>query len=492
MKKSRTRLRGTKTAAKSEQKKLVSRLKVIHQNPSLLLPKTRSGTKEAKVYSKVLNELELAKKQYDNPPSFISSIFGSKPKDPLAKAYGASLTIINSGAPVMAIARFPHGEVNYVLRGSGISKEKLIGIQNHENRLWSRFAHLDYVKKHKFFIYILQKGMVCTGTKPKYPKELWDEACNDIKVKVGNDSPFGLEISCESLGETIIIPAKRMSKSKENSYSHFLKHQVAFEPNLDFILDIKSMFSDIVSRKPEEVLSNYGKGLISDNELWSSVLSYQKKEILENDQQYFIVSDNIFTKEKFMDQISNSKIDEAIVEDILSDYNTSVVLDNMSLSSFTEFTWDESGKSLVNRIDPNEVNNYVGDNSLDLLRKLYNQIVKESLTSEYPKFKSLNEPLKILDNVVRLLKVDEKARALKLLENLVSNNNMTKSISWSILVCLKATSSRAWKYSKEEKALGDLLSDNIDKLIKSKPEGYTTILELISERIGLGNKLEVI
>jgi hypothetical protein len=492
MKKSRTRLRGTKTAAKSEQKKLVSRLKVIHQNPSLLLPKTRSGTKEEKVYSKVLNELELAKKQYDNPPSFISSIFGSKPKDPLAKAYGASLTIINSGAPVMAIARFPHGEVNYVLRGSGISKEKLIGIQNHENRLWSRFAHLDYVKKHKFFIYILQKGMVCTGTKPKYPKELWDEACNDIKVKVGNDSPFGLEISCESLGETIIIPAKRMSKSKENSYSHFLKHQVAFEPNLDFILDIKSMFSDIVSRKPEEVLSNYGKGLISDNELWSSVLSYQKKEILENDQQYFIVSDNLFTKEKFMDQISNSKIDEAIVEDILSDYNTSVVLDNMSLSSFTEFTWDESGKSLVNRIDPNEVNNYVGDNSLDLLRKLYNQIVKESLTSEYPKFKSLNEPLKILDNVVRLLKVDEKARALKLLENLVSNNNMTKSISWSILVCLKATSSRAWKYSKEEKALGDLLSDNIDKLIKSKPEGYTTILELISERIGLGNKLEVI
>ena len=492
MKKSRTRLRGTKTAAKSEQKKLVSRLKVIHQNPSLLLPKTRSGTKEEKVYSKVLNELELAKKQYDNPPSFISSIIGSKPKDPLAKAYGASLTIINSGAPVMAIARFPHGEVNYVLRGSGISKEKLIGIQNHENRLWSRFAHLDYVKKHKFFIYILQKGMVCTGTKPKYPKELWDEACNDIKVKVGNDSPFGLEISCESLGETIIIPAKRMSKSKENSYSHFLKHQVAFEPNLDFILDIKSMFSDIVSRKPEEVLSNYGKGLISDNELWSSVLSYQKKEILENDQQYFIVSDNLFTKEKFMDQISNSKIDEAIVEDILSDYNTSVVLDNMSLSSFTEFTWDESGKSLVNRIDPNEVNNYVGDNSLDLLRKLYNQIVKESLTSEYPKFKSLNEPLKILDNVVRLLKVDEKARALKLLENLVSNNNMTKSISWSILVCLKATSSRAWKYSKEEKALGDLLSDNIDKLIKSKPEGYTTILELISERIGLGNKLEVI
>lgn len=69
MKKTRTRLRGTKTAAKAEQKKLVSRLKEILNNPALLLPKTRSGTKEAEVYSRVLKDLELAKERYENPPS---------------------------------------------------------------------------------------------------------------------------------------------------------------------------------------------------------------------------------------------------------------------------------------------------------------------------------------------------------------------------------------------------------------------------------------
>jgi hypothetical protein len=69
---------------------------------------------------------------------------------------------------------------------------------------------------------------------------------------------------------------------------------------------------------------------------------------------------------------------------------------------------------------------------------------------------------------------------------------MTKSISWSILVCLKATSSRAWKYSKEEKALGNSLSDHIGKLIKSKPEDYTELLGIISEKIGFGKTLEVI
>ena len=114
MKKKRTRLRGTKTAAKSEQKKLMSRIKELKRNPEVLIPKTPPGSQAEKIYSNVLKEMNLAKEQYENPPSFFSSLMGNKVKDPLAKAYGSTLTVLDSGAPVMAIARFPHGEVNYV------------------------------------------------------------------------------------------------------------------------------------------------------------------------------------------------------------------------------------------------------------------------------------------------------------------------------------------------------------------------------------------
>ena len=58
MKKRRTRLRGTKTAAKSEQKKLISRIKELKENPKLLLPKTTPGTQADDVYLRVLKELE--------------------------------------------------------------------------------------------------------------------------------------------------------------------------------------------------------------------------------------------------------------------------------------------------------------------------------------------------------------------------------------------------------------------------------------------------
>ena len=69
---------------------------------------------------------------------------------------------------------------------------------------------------------------------------------------------------------------------------------------------------------------------------------------------------------------------------------------------------------------------------------------------------------------------------------------MTKSLAWSVLICLGATSSRAWKYGKEEQSLGESLESTVQKLIDSQPSEYLEVILDISTRIGLGNKLEVI
>ncbi len=492
MKKTRTRLRGTKTAAKSEQKKLISRIKALRDNPELLLPKTRDGTFASEIYSKVLTDLNLAKEQYLNPPSFFSGIFGSKPRDPLAKAYASTLTILDSGAPVMAIARFPHGEVNYVLRGSGVSKEKLIGVQNYHHRLWSRFAHLDYVKKHKLYIYALDKGLICTGTEPKYPKQLWNETCSSLKLKDSSEISLGLKVKCNSLNKSVTIPYKRLLKSKENSYSHFLKHQIAFDQDIDFSLSITSSLSEIVPDVPNTLFDDYRKGMRGDSDLLNSILNYQKEEIMEMDEQFFIISNNIVSRDELMSKIGQNKIDEAIIEDILVDYTDSIILDTITLSTFTEYTWDSVGQNVAEKFTSGASSSYNGENSLEILRSLYDKVVKDSLTSEYPRFRSLDEPLKLLDKVVRLLKSGDKNRAVKEIESSSSNNNMTKSLSWSVLMCLNATSSRAWKYSKEEQSLGETLKSLVQDLIDSKPADYLGIIEDISTRIGLGNKLEVI
>ena len=492
MNKRRTRLRGTKTAAKSEQKKLIGRLKNLRDHPELLLPKTKNGSFANDVYANVLKDLNLAKEQYLNPPGLFSSIFGSKPKDPLAKAYAASLPILESGAPVMAIARFPYGEVNYVMRGYGVSKEKLIGVQNHHHRLWSRFAHLDYVKKHKLYIYALDKGLICTGTEPSFPKQLWDETCSSMKVKDTNEILLGLKITCHSINKSVTIPYKRVLKSKENSYSKFLKHQIAFDQDIDFSLSVTTSLSEIIPEIPDTLFDPFRKGIALDSDFLNSIIDYQKKEVMKQDNQFFIISNNIVSREELMAKLGHNKIDEAIIEDILADFSDSIILDTGTLSTFTEHTWDSIGQNLAEKFVSGASSSYNGENSLEILRSLYDKVVKDSLTSEYPKFRSLSEPLLLLDKIVRLLKSGDKNRAIREIESFTSNNNMTKSLSWSVLMCLNATSSRAWKYSKEEKSLGETLNSLVQSLIDSKPSEYLEILVEISTRIGLGSKLEVI
>lgn len=492
MKKRRARLRGTKTAAKSEQKKLIQRLKALKNNPKLLLPKIINSPEASKIYDKVSKELKLAKEQYENPPSFLYQLFGSKPKDQLAKAYGASLTVLDSGAPVMAIARFPHGEVNYVLRGSGVSKEKLIGIQNYHSRLWSRFGHLDYVKKYKLYIYAMEDGLICTGNKPSYPKKMWTEVCSILKLKEFSNLEFGLTFSCNSLKKSITVPNKRIVKSKDNSYSVFLRNQIAFDPHYDFNIGAKTPLSEIIDDLPSGIFDEYRKGQESDSQLWNRILEYQKDKIASLDESFLIITNEVMTKEELVDKLANNKIDKEILEDIFADLNESIFLNQATLSSFIDYTWESIGKNLAEKIFPNSSEAYNGENSHEILRELYNKIISDSLTKDFPRFSSLSEPVKNLDKIVRFLKSGEKNKAIRFLDDSNSNNNMTKAISWSLLLCLNATSSRAWKYSKEEQSLGKNLQSQVKNLIDSKPADYLVILEDISSQMGLGNKLEVI
>ena len=70
----------------------------------------------------------------------------------------------------MAVARFPHGEVNYVMRGYEYQK-KLIGIQNHNHRLWFRFT--PRLCKKIQFVYVCFRGWInFYSDKPNYPSVL--------------------------------------------------------------------------------------------------------------------------------------------------------------------------------------------------------------------------------------------------------------------------------------------------------------------------------
>ena len=123
--------------------------------------------------------------------------------------------------------------------------------------------------------------------------------------------------------------------------------------------------------------------------------------------------------------VDNKEFDKEIIQDVLANLTDSVFLNQATFSSFVDETWDSHGKNLAEKILSGSSDNYNGENAHEILRELYNLIVSESLTKDYPQFASLSEPLKNLDKVVRLLKTGEKEKAVKFVDDHSSNNNMT-------------------------------------------------------------------
>ena len=160
-KRRKARLRGTRTATRIEQRKLLERVAQLKEKPELLLPKCHHPAGECP-YPGVREQLEQAVQPDER--GFLGRMCGRRLKDPLALALRASLSLLDTGkAPVMAVARYPTGEVGYVLRGQSIPKERLIGVQNFHHRTWRALAHLAYVRRNDIWLYSLPKQLICTG-----------------------------------------------------------------------------------------------------------------------------------------------------------------------------------------------------------------------------------------------------------------------------------------------------------------------------------------
>ena len=274
-----------------------------------------------------------------------------------------------------------------------------------------------------------------------------------------------------------------------------MKDQISVDPDIDFEIDLNTVLSPIAKEIGPEIIGEYQKGLITDSKFLENVISFQKESVVSGNSstgQHFVVANEILEKDELISKLCTSKIDEAIVEDLLEEFSESLILEQGTLAHFTESLWENYGSNLANKISNNSADSYNGNNSLEILRKLYDQIIKESLTSDYPSFGNLNESLKMLDKVIKMVKIGEKNKAIKYIDDFNSSNNITKSLSWAVLYCLNSTSSRAWKYGKEEKALGETLSKQMQLLLDSNPSNYKEYFESISETVGLGNKLEVI
>lgn len=490
MAKQRIRLRGTRTQSKIAQKKLMEKLKVLYENPLILLPRCEHEG-ETCPYEQLKNNLKETKDYFDNPPSGISSWFKGPPRDKTARAVLSSFEILDNGKlPVVAVAKFPTGDATYAVRGTGIPKEKMIGVQNYEHQSLRMLLHLNYVKKDGINLYSVKNGMICTGKTPRYPIELWNQAVSEIKCNE-EEQKFGMAISSKSLQKKIFLNSNVWKKSNKNSFSSFIKYQMP-PNNGDIDVEIKTPLSEKAPITGGSILEDYKAGKITDKDLRTQIIKKQKKHIAESSEAVVIVGEQETSLADFKEKSKLNDLDREIVSKLFDAVNSPIFLTDYSLSQLSENLWTEYIRVILEEKEPNLIERYNGNNALELLRKTLERKITSEKMKGLPEFTNLHKSVKLADNIAKIYRSKGKAAASKRLISEDLSDHTNAAILWGFLSCLGIEKGEAWKYEESAMSFGNEVKNLIEPLLHNSDKEYLKSLTDLSKRLGHQKELEVI
>jgi hypothetical protein len=477
-KRRRARLRGTRTATRSEQRKLLERVAQLKEKPQLLLPKCQHPVGECP-YPSVREQLERAVEPEER--GFLGRMFGRRLKDPLALALRASLTLLDAGkAPVMAVARYPTGEVGYVLRGQSIPKERLIGVQNFHHRTWRALAHLAYVRKHDIWLYSLPKRLVCTGKSPALPSELWDELRAALPRGWRDSDGEGLRLRCLSLDRAVRLPAAGWRRSSRNSLMDVLEHQHVGDATADWEVEVMTPLDALAPATECPALDEYREGKVTDAELWTQLGDWQREHAADGGAHGVIHGSEMLTPDDFAARLSLSGHDARIARELLERHDGAVAVEALTLGAVAGVTWKPHGQRLLanwgSAADERE--------PLEQLRDALARVEMQDALAALPELGSLPPLPTLADRAVRLLRTGRSEDLQRELATAAEASHGERALAWAILRHTGSAGGREWQFAREVREFAEELQPAFETLAAAEGASYADALQRLAQLAG--------
>ena len=477
-KRRKARLRGTRTATRIEQRKLLERVAQLKEKPELLLPKCHHPAGECP-YPGVREQLEQAVQPDER--GFLGRMFGRRLKDPLALALRASLSLLDTGkAPVMAVARYPTGEVGYVLRGQSIPKERLIGVQNFHHRTWRALAHLAYVRRNDIWLYSLPKQLICTGHSPALPPELWDGLRSGLPRGWSDSDGEGLTLRCVSLDRAVRLPAAGWRRSNRKSLMDLLEHQHASDAVSDWEVDAATPLDALAPPADCPALEEYRAGRLTDAELWIRLGDWQRERTAEGDAPGVIHGSELLAPQEFSARLSLSGHDARIARELLERYAGAVAVEALTLGALASATWKPDGQKLLAEWGgtPDE------REPLAQLRDALAQAKIQDALATLPVLDGLPPLPALADRAVRLLRTGRNEVLLRELATAAEASHSEQALAWAILRHTGSAAGREWQFSREVREFADELRPVFEVAAAAEGDDYANALHELGRLAG--------
>ena len=477
-KRRKARLPGTRTATRIEQRKLLERVKQLKKKPKLLLPKCQHPPGEC-IYPNVRKQLEQA--VLPDERGFLGRMFGRRLKDPLALALQASLSLLDAGkAPIMAVARYPTGEVSYVQRGQSIPKERLIGVQNFHHRTWRALAHIAYVQRNDIWLYSLPKQLVCTGHSPGLPPQLWDELRATLPRGWSDSDGEGLTLRCISLDRKVRLPTAGWRRSNRKTIIDLLEHQHATDAISDWEVDAVTSLDTLAPPVDCPALKEYLTGRITDAELWTRLGEWQRERVAEGSEHGVIHGSELLAPKEFSARLSLSGHDARIAHELLEGYAGAVAVDALTLGALASTTWESVGQQLLaewgGTLDKRE--------PLEQLRETLAQAKIQDALATLPVLEGLPPLPALADRAVRLLRTGRNEVLLRELATAAEASHPEQALAWAILRHTGSATGREWQFSREVREFADELRPVFESAVDAEGDDYADALHELGRLAG--------
>jgi hypothetical protein len=516
---------GARTAAKVQEKELISKAKKMKKNPGLIIPKCEH---EGRCPLDKVRRQIFRVQNFADDEKRLTKLAGSG--DQLARAYAATLLLAQSEkAPYLAVYRTPFGEIAFAQRGK-VKKEKLIGVQHYDKPKWRFFSLMDLATKKGIHIYFTSSGLVCKGREEAPPENFVKEMIGQLKYQMKKESdiytcdhilPRDIKDGTISSHSYLLVHWKgakkkiavcsKCSSKKVNIVASITQNMAVPKPESQFSIDVITNINCQVECKEcaiekhmdidEQIKKAYIDGTLSDYGLIEKHLIGFEEFLKEGEKEVYIMDEECFGDDMkaFIDALNPADYEREGLEVILKKVKDPVVVTKATPNKVLGMFWGQYGKDAITALVGDEKTAASLFEKADISKSSPSQILKEArvisrerdIISALPEYQGLPPIAKFADNIARVYMTQGKEDALRAIEHYKGGDTRIKSVAYSFLLALGQGASKKWQYTKTEIDFAQFLKEPASKLLSSKPGDYHNNLQGLLSATGSTKKLDL-
>ncbi len=499
---------GIKSAPKTTENRILSNAKALAEDPELFLP-TCCNPDCGKLFCpmKAIRKRLLRVKSMSGNSKRLEK--ASRSGSDFSKAYAALLLICASGK-IPYLTTDPLTKASFAIRG-GARRNFAIAFQNFDDPELRILAF----QKTGCKIYAFGEKLVCCGKSNALPDGFAEKLAEKLELIVkGRDGKMIFE--CGFAGGNgciaISLPAANLEinicaacAGEDNTLGVVLGSIAGFKPG-DFGIsaivkpECASSCADCPYEKADvrKALTEYRARISSDAMLLKNAQSAAGAAVQGHEKPLFSSGSRCFGKDwhAFLESLNPDEVQRKALEAVLPRCGKPHSIKEPSAAKAIEALWQEFAREMLAAITGSgeqsaKIPGASGGKHPDqILHDTLRALECKKVLEKYPKYGKLPELAALADRIARMYKTEGANTAAGVALSISTSDTKMKSLVYGALLALGCASQSEWKYSREEKEFGGLLSAKIKALLDSKPEEYNALLADVLALTGSNEKIK--